>query len=133
MTPLGAAASDLHEVEALVRRAGTSFYRGMKVLPPDRRAAMYAIYAFCRLVDDVADEPGPLPDKLAGLAAWRGRIAAVYAGQANDAVTRVLIETSDGETTWETIGVAANILEASWDALVESVTYGLLRSGVPVR
>jgi len=91
MTPLGAAASDLHEVEALVRRAGTSFYRGMKVLPPDRRAAMYAIYAFCRLVDDVADEPGPLPDKLAGLAAWRGRIAAVYAGQADDAVTRVLL------------------------------------------
>ena len=55
------------------------------------------------------------------------------AAHGTDAVTRVLIETSDGETTWETIGVAANILEASWDALVESVTYGLLRAGVPVR
>lgn len=32
-----------------------------------------------------------------------------------DAVTRVLIETSDGTTSWMTIGVAANILEASWD------------------
>ncbi len=91
VTPLGAAAADLQEVEALVLRAGTSFYRGMKVLPADRRAAMYAIYAFCRIVDDVADEPGPLPDKIAGLAAWRARIAELYAGRANDAVTRVLL------------------------------------------
>jgi phytoene synthase len=91
VTPLGAAAADLQEVEALVRRAGTSFYRGMKVLAADRRAAMYAIYAFCRIVDDVADEPGPLPDKIAGLAAWRARIAGLYAGRADDAVTRVLL------------------------------------------
>jgi len=91
MTPLGAAASDLQEVEALVQRAGTSFYRGMKVLAVDRRAAMYAIYAFCRIVDDVADEPGPLGEKIAGLAAWRGRIAGLYAGRAEDAVTRVLL------------------------------------------
>ncbi len=90
-TALGAATDDLQQVEALVKRAGTSFYRGMKVLPPDRRAAMYAVYAFCRIVDDVADEPGPVPDKLAGLAAWRARIAALYAGQADDAVTRVLL------------------------------------------
>lgn len=91
MTPLGAAASDLQEVEALVRRAGTSFHRGMKVLAADRRAAMYAIYAFCRMVDDVADEPGPPGEKIAGLAAWRGRIAGLYAGRAEDAVTRVLL------------------------------------------
>lgn len=91
MTPLGAAASDLQEVEALVRRAGTSFHRGMKVLAADRRAAMYAIYAFCRMVDDVADEPGPPGEKIAGLAAWRGRIAGLYAGHAEDAVTRVLL------------------------------------------
>ncbi len=91
MSALGAEPRDLAEVEALVRRAGTSFYRGMKVLPPDRRAAMYAIYAFCRIVDDVADEPAPLPDKLAGLAAWRARIGALYAGRADDAVTRVLL------------------------------------------
>ena len=88
---LGADADDLRQVEALVKRAGTSFYRGMKVLPPDRRAAMYAVYAFCRMVDDVADEPAPVPDKLAGLAAWRTRIGALYAGQADDAVTRVLL------------------------------------------
>lgn len=92
LTALGASRADLKEVERLVRRAGTSFYRGMKVLPRDRRAAMYAIYAFCRLVDDVADEPAPLAEKLAGLEAWRGRVEALYAGQASDAVTRVLLE-----------------------------------------
>lgn len=91
MTPLGAAPADLAEVEALVLGAGTSFYRGMKVLAADRRAAMYAIYAFCRIVDDVADEPGPLPEKIEGLATWRRRIGALYAGQADDAVTRVLL------------------------------------------
>lgn len=91
MTPLGAAAADLQEVEALVLRAGTSFYRGMKVLAADRRAAMYAIYAFCRIVDDVADEPAPLVEKIAGLTAWRARIAALYDGRTDDAVTRVLL------------------------------------------
>ena len=61
------------------------------------------------------------------------RVRILDAAHGTDAVTRVLIETSDGETTWETIGVAPNILEASWRALVESVTYGLLRAGVPAR
>ncbi|MBV8912092.1 MAG: squalene/phytoene synthase family protein, partial [Acetobacteraceae bacterium] len=92
MSALGAARADLAEVERIVRRAGTSFYRGMKVLPRDRRAAMYAIYAYCRLVDDVADEPAPIHEKLAGLAAWRDRVDALYAGHASDAVTRVLLK-----------------------------------------
>ena len=91
MTALDATPADLAAVEKIVKRAGTSFFRGMKVLPPDRRAAMYAIYAFCRIVDDVADEPAPLHQKLAGLEAWRTRIAAVYQGQADDPVTRNLL------------------------------------------
>jgi phytoene synthase len=89
MTGLGASAEDLAEVERLVRASGTSFYRGMRILPPDRRAAMYAIYAFCRLVDDIADEPAPIEEKRAGLAAWRARIAALSHGETSDATTRV--------------------------------------------
>ncbi|MBV9736415.1 MAG: presqualene diphosphate synthase HpnD [Acidisphaera sp.] len=88
--PLGAATADLAAVEARVRAAGTSFYRGMRVLPPDRRAAMYAIYAFCRIVDDIADEPAPPADRLPRLAAWRGHVATLYAGSGEDPVTRVL-------------------------------------------
>ena len=89
--PLGADPADLAEVEGLVRAAGTSFYRGMAILPPDRRAAMYAIYAFCRLVDDIADEPALIEEKRQGLAAWRDRIAGLAHGVAEDATTRVLL------------------------------------------
>ena len=74
-----------------MKRSGTSFYRGMRVLPPDRRLAMYAIYAFCREVDDIVDEEVPFDTKQPALAAWRARIAGLYAGTADDAVTRVLL------------------------------------------
>ena len=90
MTPLGAEQADLEAVERIVRAAGTSFYRGMRVLPPDRRNAMYAIYAFCRIVDDIADEEGTLPEKIAGLNDWRSRIDRVFKGEADDPVSRVL-------------------------------------------
>lgn len=89
-TPLGAAQADLDAVEAIVRSAGTSFYHGMRVLPPDRRHAMYAIYAFCRIVDDIADEEGAIEAKRHGLADWRDKVAGLYQGQASDPVTRVL-------------------------------------------
>ena len=42
---------------------------------------------------------------------------------------RVLIETTDGEATWGTVGVHENIIEASWQALVDAILYGLLRNG----
>ncbi|REE98977.1 citramalate synthase [Thermomonospora umbrina] len=45
------------------------------------------------------------------------------------AVTRVLQETSDGETSWSTVGVDENVIEASWQAMEDAVTYGLLRAG----
>ena len=90
-TPLGAAPGDLAAVEAIVRAAGTSFYRGMRVLPADRRAAMYAVYAFCREVDDIVDDEGDFAGKLPLLATWRARIAGLYRGEADGPVTRVLL------------------------------------------
>lgn len=47
-----------------------------------------------------------------------------------DATTRVLIESGDGEGSWGTVGVSTNIIEASWDALLASIEYGLLRQEV---
>ena len=47
------------------------------------------------------------------------------------AVTRVLVETSDGSTHWDTVGVHENVIAASWQALEEAYTSGLLRQGVP--
>lgn len=46
-----------------------------------------------------------------------------------DAITRVVITTRDGEGSWGTIGVSENIIEASWNALVDSIEYGLIRMG----
>ena len=89
--PLDASQADLDEIETSVRKAGTSFYQGMRVLPPDRRHAMYAIYAFCRIIDDIADEGGTLPDNLRRLSAWRARVAGLYRGESDGPVTRVLV------------------------------------------
>ncbi len=48
-------------------------------------------------------------------------------GHGTDAVTRVLMTTTDGESSWVTVGVGANVIEASWEALVDGLTYGLRR------
>ncbi|MFC4786801.1 citramalate synthase [Nocardioides sp. MAHUQ-72] len=48
-------------------------------------------------------------------------------GHGTDAITRVLIETSDGESSWVTVGVGHNVIEASWGALVDGLTFGLRR------
>ena len=77
----GEPASDLAEVTRQVGQAKSSFYTAMRLLPEDRRNGMYAIYAFCREVDDIADEPAAQDEKQRGLASWRAEIEAIYAGR----------------------------------------------------
>jgi len=62
--------------------AHSSFYLAMRILPAPRREAMYALYAFCRAVDDIADDRGPAPasQRLAGLERWRADVAAMFHG-----------------------------------------------------
>lgn len=79
-------------VRSRVQAAGSSFYWAMRILPAPRRAAMYAIYAFCREVDDIADEPAALEEKRAGLARWRDEIDAVFAGTPRHVIGRALVE-----------------------------------------
>ena len=76
---------------AAPRASGSSFYAAMRILPRERREAIFAIYAFCRAVDDVADAPGPRDPRLAALAQWRADIDALYAGDAPPRV-RGLVE-----------------------------------------
>ncbi len=83
-------AAAVEHVHDLVRRAGTSFYWAMQILPKPKRNAMFAIYAFCRAVDDIADEPAAVADKLAGLADWRREIEALYGGHPSHPITRAL-------------------------------------------
>jgi 2-isopropylmalate synthase len=59
-----------------------------------------------------------------GLEDFRVRVLGETTG--TGAVVRVLIDTSNGEREWTTVGVSENILEASWEALVEAYTFGLL-------
>lgn len=61
------------------------------------------------------------------------RVRILDAATGTDATTRVLIETRDADRTWTTIGVAPNIVHASWLALVDSFSYGLLKRGVQPR
>jgi len=83
-------AADREYVRAVVLRARSSFATGMNVLPAARRDAMFAVYAFCREVDDVADGDGEPHDKLQRLQAWREAVDAFCIGRPTDAVGRVL-------------------------------------------
>jgi len=69
-------AQDLH-----AKVAGSSFYAGMRILPRAEREAMFAIYGFCRIVDDIADDQtAPRGQRGAMLADWRRWIGALYRG-----------------------------------------------------
>ena len=70
--------------------SGSSFYYAFLFLPPPRRAAITAFYAFCREVDDVVDEVGDPGVAAAKLQWWRGEVAALFAGRPSHPVTRAL-------------------------------------------
>jgi squalene synthase HpnD len=67
---------------AATAASGSSFYAAMRILPKAQRQAMYDFYAFCRAVDDIADEAGDRPVRLSQLDQWRRDIEAIYAGTA---------------------------------------------------
>ncbi len=71
---------------------------------------------------------GPHFPALAGIHLTDFRVRVLDTGRGTGAVTRVLVDTSDAERTWTTIGVSENIIEASWQALYDSIVLGLLRS-----
>jgi phytoene synthase len=73
-----------------VEAAGTSFYWAMRLLPQERRDGMYAVYAFCREVDDIADD-WPEAERPQGLADWREEIEAIYAGRPRHLIARALV------------------------------------------
>ncbi len=87
-----AADSDAREhVHEVVKASGTSFYLGMRILPPNRRDGMFAIYAFCREVDDIADSNEGEAEKLAQLAQWREEIGRLFAGRPERPTSRALL------------------------------------------
>src|SRR5690606_2480304 len=71
-------------------RSGSSFYYAFLFLPPERRRAITALYAFCREVDDVVDECTEISVARMKLAWWRTQIDTLYAGQAEHPVMQAL-------------------------------------------
>ncbi len=67
--------------------AGSSFYTAMRILPAKRRDAMYAVYAFCRAVDDIADEEGPRGPRREALNRWREDIDLLFQGTVQASTT----------------------------------------------
>lgn len=109
---------------------GSSFYAGMRVLPKPEREAMYAIYGFCRIVDDIADDlHGARVDRAAALDQWRQDVDALYdrdhAGQAEflrPAVRRFDLDRADFHAVID--GMATDVTQdIRWRPMAEVDLY----------
>ena len=69
-------------------------------------------------------------DALAAISLTDYKVRVLDTGRGTGAVTRVLLESTNGVETWSTMGVSENIIEASWQALADSIVYGLLHQPV---
>lgn len=79
--------------EEITQASGSTFLWPMLLLPPAKRRAMFALYAFCRQVDDIVDLPGEPDAKRRRLADWRTQIRGLYAGGvAGDPVASALAQ-----------------------------------------
>ncbi|MBM08712.1 MAG: squalene synthase HpnD [Magnetovibrio sp.] len=78
-------------VECVVRQSETSFYWAMRFLAEQERQAMFAIYAFCREVDDLVDNPREESIKRVALGQWRGEIERIYGGYPRTLTGRALL------------------------------------------
>lgn len=90
MTPISYDEALAH-VKAQVVASRTSFHAGMAILPKARREGMYALYGFCRVVDDIADESPSADVAARELQEWRVRIRSVFQGTPSDAITTALL------------------------------------------
>jgi phytoene synthase len=111
----------------LTEKSKSNFYYAFLFLPAERREALEAVYAFCRLVDDVVDEEASAGQKLAGIEKWRRELDAVYAGgqsehpvvlKLREAVSRFAIRREDMEAVID--GCAMDITlnrYQSWEEL----------------
>jgi squalene synthase HpnD len=77
-------------VDRIVRSSKSSFYWAMRLLPAPKRVAMFAIYAYCRELDDIADTPAPIDEKRRKLAAWRREVNDVFQARPATDIGRAL-------------------------------------------
>lgn len=86
------ASAERRKIAKQVRNASTSFYWAMRLLPKERRHAIFAVYAFCRQVDDIADDDGlPVEDRKVGLENWRREIDELYVDRPDHPIAKALL------------------------------------------
>jgi len=98
-------------------RSGSSFYYSFLFLPPERRRAITALYAYCREVDDVVDEctdPGVARTKLAW---WREEVTKIYTGKAQHPVARALADVV------QEFGITEDLLMTVIDGMAMDLDY----------
>ncbi len=104
----------------------SSFYLAMRILEAERRDAMYAIYGFCRAVDDIADEHGDRAVRMAMLDDWRRDLDELYAGRIHkrcadlaEPVRRFALDRADFEAVIDgmAMDVAEDIRAPDWETL----------------
>ena len=82
--------SDQKVIKRIVKSSGSSFFWGMNILKPNRKRAMFAVYAFCRTVDDIADSELTFEQKSLYLNNWIKKIEKIYQGFSDDSLSREL-------------------------------------------
>jgi 15-cis-phytoene synthase len=83
--------ADYARCAEVTKRASSNFYYAFKLVPVERRRALYAVYAFCRFVDDIADDD-LVREPAALLARWRRELENVYAGVPTRPISRALAD-----------------------------------------
>jgi 15-cis-phytoene synthase len=104
----------------ITRRASSNFYYAFMLLRRDRRRALYAVYAFCRFVDDIADDGG-VDNAAVMLERWRTELDNVFAGRPSRAISRALSENVR----------RFNIPRIHFDAVIDGVEMDLTRHRYP--
>ncbi len=85
--------ADYERCAQITRRSRSSFYYAFVLLPPERRRALHAVYAFCRFIDDIADDESIREPALL-LKRWREELDRVYAGTPTRALSRALADSA---------------------------------------
>jgi phytoene synthase len=85
--------ADYERCAEITRRSRSSFYYAFILLPPERRRALNAVYAFCRFIDDIADDES-IREPAILLTRWREELDRVYAGVPTRALSRALADSA---------------------------------------
>jgi 15-cis-phytoene synthase len=85
--------ADYERCAQVTRRSRSSFYYAFILLPPERRRALHAVYAFCRFIDDIADDESIREPALL-LKRWREELDRVYIGAPTRALSRALADSA---------------------------------------